>query len=103
MVSIKCNTWQINYLYYIFTFFACCSESTHDKLYIVLGIEIQKKISKVTSKQKASYRLKLSAIESILFNECITMYLDSIRLDKKLIIEKLYLKQLLNETQKISN
>jgi hypothetical protein len=103
MVRLKCKPWQLNYLYYIFTFYACCSESTHDKIYILTGAEIQQKISKLSKKQKASYTLKLSALESLLFSECITMYLDSIKLDKKLIIEKIYLSQLYNETRQTTN
>lgn len=103
MVSLKCSPWQLNYLYYIFTFFATCSESTHDKLYILLGADLQQRLTRLIAKNKASCKLKLTAVESLLFNECIDMYLDSIKLDKKLIIEKRYLSQLCNETKKATN
>ena len=99
MLELKCNKSQLDYIYYIATFYACSNETNYDKLYILLGQALQQKISKALVKIKKLYKLKLTDIETVLFNECITMYLESIKLDKRLIWEKNYLNQLCYESR----
>jgi hypothetical protein len=99
MLALRCNKDQLNYIYYIATFYACCSADSYDQLYIYLGQALQQKINKLLIKNKLTYKLKLSNIETILFNEIISAYLDSIKLDQRLIWEKRYLNQLCYESR----
>lgn len=100
MLKIKFNDWQIKYCIEILQYIARYDAAEMDALYILFANDWLPTIEKLSKRpNKKTYTVKFNGHDTLIFNEIIDIYYNSIKHNKQLAIERQYLIGLFNLTK----
>lgn len=97
-VTIKTNKTQLNYLYWVFSYYANSTQD-FDPQYKDFSLDMLDEIERLLKLKRKVKPLALSRVSTPLFNDLIQSYYAGIAHDRKLVWERNYLLDLQEATK----